>query len=81
METEQCFAMFQRLNDMREPLGEILINLSTDLVPITAEQYETIHLGVLEPFHQATVDFSEEKRVAWSNAQIRHEIGANQQMS
>ena len=74
--------MLQRLNDMREPLGEILINLSTDLVAITAEEYEAIYLGlgVLEPVHQATVEFSEEKSVAGSNALLRHEIGANWQM-
>ena len=62
------FAMLDRLYNVREPLGAALTTLSTDLSPITAEDYETIRqcLAVLKPFNQATVELSEEKRVSGS---------------
>ena len=36
------FAMLDRLYNIREPLSAALTTLSTDLRPITAEDYETI---------------------------------------
>ncbi|MGL5596557.1 MAG: hypothetical protein ACRDDA_00215, partial [Aeromonas sp.] len=62
------FAMFQRLYEQREPLGAVLPTLRSELSPFTAEEYESMNqcLGILGPFHQATVEMSEEKRVSGS---------------
>ena len=59
-----------RLYERREPLGAALASLSTDIRPLSAEEYEATRqsLAVLRPFSHATVELSEEKRVAGSKA-------------
>lgn len=54
---ELRFGHARKLYDVREPLGGSLTTLSTDLSPITAEDYESIRqcLAILKPFHQASV--------------------------
>lgn len=46
-------------------MGTSLASLKTDTAPPTAPEHENIKdaLSVLEPFHQATVEVSAEKRV------------------
>nr|XP_055024633.1 uncharacterized protein LOC129414600 [Misgurnus anguillicaudatus] len=60
--------MLERLHQLREPLGEALASLRTDITPPTALEYEAVQdaLHVLAPFHQATVELSGEKRVSAS---------------
>ncbi|KAJ8336870.1 hypothetical protein SKAU_G00380900 [Synaphobranchus kaupii] len=63
------FHMLDRLHQQREPMGAALASLNTDLTPLTSQEYEAIRecLRVLSPFHQATVELSEEKRVSGSS--------------
>ena len=60
--------MFQRLYEIREPVGAALAGLRTDIQPLSADNYTVIKdcLKVLEPFNQATIELSEEKRVSGS---------------
>ncbi len=60
--------MLQRLYEQREPLGAALTSLNTTLLPLSAEEYDTINqcLSVFSPFHQATEEMSTEKRVSGS---------------
>ncbi|XP_054635140.1 zinc finger BED domain-containing protein 4-like isoform X1 [Dunckerocampus dactyliophorus] len=62
------FAVLERLFNEREPMGAALASLSSDLTPFTSEDYQAMHqcLDVLKPFHQATVELSEEKQVSAS---------------
>ncbi|XP_051793003.1 E3 SUMO-protein ligase ZBED1-like [Acanthochromis polyacanthus] len=62
------FHMLERLYELREPVGAALASLKTDVAPPTASEYEAIKdvLNVLEPFHQATVEVSSERRVSGS---------------
>ncbi|KAJ8353660.1 hypothetical protein SKAU_G00212270 [Synaphobranchus kaupii] len=59
------FHMFDCLHLQREPVGAALVSLNTDLTPLTSQEYEAIGecLHMLSPFHQATVELSEEKGV------------------
>ncbi|XP_054638097.1 zinc finger BED domain-containing protein 4-like [Dunckerocampus dactyliophorus] len=58
------FAMLERLFNEREPMGAVLASLSSDLTPFTSEDYQAMHqcLDAQKPFHQATVELSEEKQ-------------------
>ncbi|KAM9318799.1 E3 SUMO-protein ligase ZBED1-like isoform 1-T7 [Pholidichthys leucotaenia] len=62
------YDMLSRLHDEREPVWVSLASLKSDLTPLTADEYTIIGetLLVLAPFHQATVEFSEERRVSGS---------------
>ncbi|XP_076013422.1 E3 SUMO-protein ligase ZBED1-like [Genypterus blacodes] len=62
------YEMLSRLHDEREPVWVSLTSLKTDLTPLTADEYNIIEeaLLVLAPFHQATVELSEERRVSGS---------------
>ncbi|XP_051962567.1 zinc finger BED domain-containing protein 4-like [Xyrauchen texanus] len=62
------YHMLQRVYDLREPVGAALAGLRTDVAPLSSEQYNIIAecLKVLSPFHDATVELSEEKRVSGS---------------
>ncbi|XP_029942702.1 zinc finger BED domain-containing protein 1-like, partial [Salarias fasciatus] len=62
------YQMLSRLHDEREPVWVSLASLKTDLTPLTADEYTIIGetLLVLAPFHQATVELSEERRVSGS---------------
>lgn len=60
--------MLQRLLDQREPVGAALSGLDSDIPVPTSEEYANITgcLTILAPFHEATVELSEEKRVSGS---------------
>ncbi|XDV31713.1 hypothetical protein PO909_002676 [Leuciscus waleckii] len=62
------FHMLQRQHDERQTVGASLASLKTDIAPLHAQDYEAIQqiLCVLAPFHLATVELSEEKRVSGS---------------
>ncbi|XP_068179073.1 E3 SUMO-protein ligase ZBED1-like [Antennarius striatus] len=62
------FHMLQRLYELREPVGAALASLKTDILPLTASEYDTVKdvLYVLAPLQQATVEVSAEKRVSAS---------------
>ncbi|XP_078023476.1 E3 SUMO-protein ligase ZBED1-like [Epinephelus lanceolatus] len=62
------YHMLQRVFELREPVGAALANLSTDITPLSSEEYGIIAgcLRVLAPFNDATVELSEEKRVSGS---------------
>ncbi len=62
------YHMLQRIYDLRESVGAALAGLRTDIVPLSSENYEIMAecLKVLSPFHEATVELSEEKRVSGS---------------
>ncbi|XP_040924228.2 E3 SUMO-protein ligase ZBED1-like isoform X1 [Betta splendens] len=62
------YEMLSRLHDEREPVWVSLASLNTVLTPLTADEYTIIGetLLVLAPFHQATVELSEERRVSGS---------------
>lgn len=62
------FQMLQRLVDQREPVGAALSGLVSDIPVLTSEEYTNITgcLSILSPFHEATVELSEEKRVSGS---------------
>jgi len=62
------FHMLQRLHGERQTVGASLASLKTDIAPLHAQDYEAIQeiLCVLGPFHKATVELSEEKRVSGS---------------
>lgn len=60
--------MLQWLHEERQTVGASLASLKTDIAPLHAQDYEAIQqiLCVLAPFHLATVELSEEKRVSGS---------------
>ena len=62
------YLMLARLHDEKEPVWVSLASLKTDITPLTADEFTIIGetLRVLAPFHQATVELSEEKRVSGS---------------
>ena len=62
------YQMLARLHDEKEPVWVSLGSLKTDITPLTADELNIIGeaLLVLAPFHQATVELSEEKRVSGS---------------
>ncbi|XP_014854594.1 PREDICTED: zinc finger BED domain-containing protein 1-like [Poecilia mexicana] len=62
------YEMQSRLHDEREPVWVSLTSLKADLTPLTADEHNIIGetLLVLAPFHQATVELSEERRVSGS---------------
>nr|XP_033491419.1 zinc finger BED domain-containing protein 4-like [Epinephelus lanceolatus] len=66
------YHMLQRVFELREPVGAALANLSTDITPLSSEEYGIIAgcLRVLAPFNDATVELSEEKRVSGSKQVI-----------
>lgn len=55
--------MLQCLFEQREAVGAAVISLCTDLLPLSSREYDATEeeLKVLGPFHQATVEQSEEK--------------------
>ncbi|XP_061794367.1 E3 SUMO-protein ligase ZBED1-like isoform X1 [Nerophis lumbriciformis] len=62
------YEMLSRLHDEKESVWVSLASLKTDLTPLTADEFDIIGetLIVLAPFHQATVELSEERRVSGS---------------
>lgn len=62
------YEMLSRLHDEREPVWVSLACLKTDLTPLAADEYPIIGetLLVLAPFHEATVELSEERQVSGS---------------
>ena len=59
--------MLQRLVDQREPVGAALGRLLGGIPVLTSEEYNvTMCLSILSPFHEATVELSEEKTVSGS---------------
>ena len=58
--------MLQRLFEQREAVGAALASLHTDIIPLSCQENDVIQetSKVLAPFHQATVELSEEKRVS-----------------
>lgn len=58
------YHMLTRINDQTEPLWVSLASFKTDLTILTAQDCEAIEetLSMLEPFNQATVEQSEEKK-------------------
>ena len=60
------FLMLQRLFQERQAVGAALATLTTDVTPMSSEDYEATAacLHLLAPFNQATVELSEEKRVS-----------------
>ena len=62
------FQMLQRLVEQREPVGAALGGLVSDIPALTSEEYTNVTgcLSILSPFHEATVELSEEKRVSGS---------------
>lgn len=70
------FLTLQRLYELREPVGAPLASLKTHIAPPTAPDYKNIKdaLSVLEPFHQATVEVSAEKRVIPLIKMLHHAV-------
>ncbi|KAK7891903.1 hypothetical protein WMY93_023866 [Mugilogobius chulae] len=62
------YLMFERMAEQKEPVLVSLTSLKTDIPPLNNQEIEIIEetLRVLAPFHQATVELSEEKRVSGS---------------
>ncbi|XP_061905499.1 E3 SUMO-protein ligase ZBED1-like [Entelurus aequoreus] len=62
------YEMLSRLHDEKESVWVSLASLKTDLTPLTADEFNIVGetLIVLAPFHQATVELSEERRVSGS---------------
>lgn len=62
------YQMLSRLHDEKEPVWVSLASLQTDITPLTADEFTILKeaLLVLAPFHQATVELSEERRVSGS---------------
>nr|XP_054593165.1 zinc finger BED domain-containing protein 4-like [Nothobranchius furzeri] len=62
------YQMLSRLHDEKEAVWVSLASLQTDLTPLTADEFNILKeaLLVLAPFHQATVELSEERRVSGS---------------
>ena len=62
------YQMFQRIYDLREPVGAAVASLLTDIPPLTPGEYIVVGecLSILSPFNDATVELSEEKRVSAS---------------
>ncbi|KAL1264164.1 hypothetical protein QQF64_004519 [Cirrhinus molitorella] len=60
--------MLQRFIDLREPVGAALASLSSDIMPLSSANFDTISesLEVLAPFAYATEELSAEKRVSTS---------------
>lgn len=58
------YHMLTKINDQTEPLWVSLASFKTDLTILTAQDCEAIEetLSMLEPFNQATVELSEEKK-------------------
>lgn len=72
---KSTFLTLQCLYELREPVGAPLALLKTDTPP-TAPDYKNIKdaLSVLEPFHQATVEVSAEKRVLPLIKMLHHAV-------
>ncbi|CAI5694995.1 unnamed protein product [Oreochromis niloticus] len=62
------YNMLQRLFEQREPVGAALASLTTDIPPVSSEEFGIISecLLVLAPFNDATTELSQEKRVSGS---------------
>ncbi|XP_035759979.1 zinc finger BED domain-containing protein 4-like [Neolamprologus brichardi] len=62
------YNMLQRLFEQREPVGAALASLTTDIPPVSSEEFGIISecLVVLAPFNNATTELSQEKRVSGS---------------
>lgn len=62
------FQMLRRISDLKESVGAALATLKTDVVPLSATEYDVIKntVEVLEPFHMATEELSTEKAVSAS---------------
>ncbi|XP_061926446.1 E3 SUMO-protein ligase ZBED1-like [Entelurus aequoreus] len=62
------YEMLSRLHDEKESVWVSLASLKTDWTPLTADEFNIVGetLIVLAPFHQATVELSEERRVSGS---------------
>ncbi|KAL3976200.1 kinesin family member 14 [Sarotherodon galilaeus] len=62
------YQMLSRLHDEKEAVWVSLASLPTDLTPLTADECDIVReaLLVVAPFHQATVELSEERRVSGS---------------
>ena len=62
------YTMLQWLFEQREPVGASLASLTTDIPPLSSEEYRIISecLIVLGPFNNATTELSQEKRVSGS---------------
>ncbi|KAL3979504.1 carboxypeptidase N regulatory subunit [Sarotherodon galilaeus] len=62
------YNMLQRLFEQREPVGAALASLTTDIPPMSSEEFGIISecLVVLAPFNDATTELSQEKRVSGS---------------
>ncbi|CAI5637704.1 zinc finger BED domain-containing protein 1 isoform X1 [Oreochromis niloticus] len=62
------YQMLSRLHDEKEAVWVSLASLPTDLTPLTVDECDIVReaLLVLAPFHQATVELSEERRVSGS---------------
>lgn len=56
--------MLARMYQQREAVWVSLASLGADITPLTAEEFHILQemLGVLAPFHQATVELLEQKR-------------------
>ncbi|XP_061884642.1 zinc finger BED domain-containing protein 4-like [Entelurus aequoreus] len=66
------YEMLSRLHDEKESVWVSLASLKTDLTPLTADEFDIVGetLIVLAPFHPATVELSEERRVSGSKAYL-----------
>ncbi|XP_076869612.1 E3 SUMO-protein ligase ZBED1-like [Brachyhypopomus gauderio] len=62
------FQMLERVAELREPVGAALAGLQTDIAVLTSDDYNNICacLSILSPFHEATIELSEEKKVSGS---------------
>ncbi|XP_051811807.1 zinc finger BED domain-containing protein 4-like [Acanthochromis polyacanthus] len=62
------YLMLERMVELKESMMVSLASLNSEIPPLTTQDFETIQetLHVLAPFHQATVELSEEKRVSGS---------------
>lgn len=57
------------MDQQKQAVWVSLASLTADITPLAAEEFHILEemLGVLAPFHQATVELSEQKRVSGSN--------------
>ncbi|XP_030584252.1 zinc finger BED domain-containing protein 1-like [Archocentrus centrarchus] len=62
------FEMLQQIYDQREAVAAALATLSTDLAPLTANEYEAMAqcIKMLSPFQAAAVELSQERKVSAS---------------